>query len=303
MRAFITGAGGYVGEAIIRAFAAAGHEATGLYHSSESEERVRAAGARPIRGDVGEQGDWLADAADHDVVVHAAFDYEAPIETDLAAIDGILSVVGGRLQNRHVIYTSGCWVLGDTGPEPADEDAPVDHPAAVVAWRPAHERQVLQSADETLQTSVVRPGMVYGGSGGLVSRLFETAAGSGAAEHVGDGENRWSLVHRDDLGRLYVKIAEGREGGVFHGVDGAPVEVREAARAASEAAGAGGRTRAVPIEEARESMGPMADALVLDQALVGRRSGEIGWAPERPSFAEAVESAWGEWEEAVRTRA
>jgi nucleoside-diphosphate-sugar epimerase len=193
-------------------------------------------------------------------------------------------------------------VLGDTGPDPADEDAATDHPAAVVEWRPSHERQVLQSADETLQTSVVRPGMVYGGRGGLVSRLFETASGSGAAEHVGDGGNRWSLVHRDDLGRLYVTIAEGREGGVFHGVDGTPVRVSEAARAASEAAGADGRTRAVPLEEAQGSMGPMADALVLDQALAGRRSGEIGWAPERASFVEAAESAWREWEE-VRTPA
>lgn len=303
MRVFITGAGGYVGEAIVRAFAAAGHETTGLYHSAESEERVRAAGAEPIRGDVGERGDWLEAAPDHDVVIHAAFDYDAPVETDLAAIDGILSAVGDRIQNRHVIYTSGCWVLGDTGPEPADEDTAIDHPAAVVAWRPSHERQVLQSADETFRTSVVRPGMVYGGRGGLVSRLFETAAGSGAAEHVGDGENRWSLVHRDDLGRLYVKIAEEREGGVFHGVDGAPVRVRDAACAAAEAAGAEGRTRAVPIEEARESLGPLADALVLDQALIGRRSAEIGWAPERASFVVAAESAWREWEEGVRTPA
>lgn len=295
MRVFVTGAAGYVGSAIARAFVDAGHEVTGLHHSPGSAGRVSALGARPVQGDVADPGSYRATAEGHEAMVHVAFDYGSPVETDLAAIDTLLGIGREEVGNRQMIYTSGCWVLGDTGERAAGEDAPVEDPAEIVAWRPAHEAQVLGSADETFVTSVVRPGMVYGGRGGLVSRFFESAETDGAAAYVGDGANRWSLVHREDLGRLYVKIAESRAGGVFHGVDGTPVRVAEAARAASEAAGAGGETRSIPLDEARKEMGPMAGALVLDQALETKRAGDVGWSPTHPSFLDSVEAAYAEW--------
>lgn len=295
MRVFVTGAAGYVGSAIARAFVEAGHDVTGMHHSPESEERVAGLGAVPVAGEIARGSGWKDAAADQDVVVHAAFDPGDPAGTDRAAIDALLEHSRAAVEERRLIYTSGCWVLGDTGDVPAAEDAPVDRPAEVVAWRPAHERAVLEAGGGAFVTAVVRPGMVYGGRGGLVNRFFETAVHEGAVAHVGDGTNRWSLVHRDDLGRLYVGIAEAGARGIFHGVDGRPVEVAEAARAASEAGGAGGRTIEVPVEEAREEMGPVADALILDQALATERAGEVGWEPRWSSFLDRVEDAWDAW--------
>ncbi|MDX1661286.1 MAG: NAD-dependent epimerase/dehydratase family protein [Gemmatimonadota bacterium] len=297
MRVFVTGASGYLGQAIAAAFVHGGHEVTGLHHSAESVERVREAGARAIQADVARPSDYIDVAKGHDVLVHAAFDYEAPVETDLTAIDALRQVVRDSVENRHMIYTSGCWVVGETGPQPVDEtSASTDEPADAVAWRPAHERQVLGGGDETAITTVVRPGMVYGGSGGLVVRFFESAASKGAAEYIGDGENRWSLVHRDDLGRLYVAIAENRAGGMFHGVDGMPIKVIDAARAASHAAGADGQVARVPLEEARQELGPVADAVTLDQALVTSRGEEVGWTPTHRSFVTNAATAYEEWQ-------
>lgn len=296
MRVFVTGASGYVGSAISAAFLEAGHEVTGLYHSSRSGDRVRELGAEAVQGDISDPSTFESAARDHDVYVHAALDAENAAEADEAAIEAFLRLTGAAANQpaRMLLYTSGCWVLGDTGDEPAGEDAPTDHPAHVVAWRPRHEEIVLAATTPRVPTAVIRPGMVYGGSGGLVSRLFETAAEEGAATYVGDGENRWSLVHRTDLARLYVQVAEKREEGVFHGVDGQPLKVSEVARVASIAAGAG-ETRGVPVDEARERLGPMADALVLDQALVGRRAAEIGWQPARGDFRGAAHEAFIEW--------
>ena len=73
-----------------------------------------------------------------------------------------------------LIYTSGIWVLGPT-PEPAAEDAPLN-PAAIVTFRPAHEQMVLSAAGDGLRTLVVRPGIVYGGSRGIVGDLFRHAS-------------------------------------------------------------------------------------------------------------------------------
>jgi nucleoside-diphosphate-sugar epimerase len=189
---------------------------------------------------------------------------------------------------RQLVYTSGTWVLGDTRGLVAFESSPV-RPARIVAWRPEHEQLVLLAADEGVTPSVVRPGLVYGGKGGLITSYFASAAESGAATFVGNGRNHFSLVYREDLAQLYRLVVEKRGWGIFHGVDGVPLVVEEVARAASEVVGAGGATRSVTAH------GLLAEALTLDQKVGTRRAGELGWKPRFPSFLEGVHSAAAEW--------
>lgn len=295
MRVFVTGATGYIGSAVVGALARAGHDVTGLVHSPGSADVARELGADPVIGAVEDPDTYQDRAAEADALVHLAFDFGAPVETDRAAIETLLDAARGARGERVVVYTSGCWVVGDTGDTPADEDAELD-PPEIVAWRPDHERHVLgASGDDGVVTAVVRPGMVYGGTGGIVTGLSESADRTGAAEFVGSGENRWSLVHREDLAEAYREIVERGAEGVFHVVDASPVRVIDAARAASEAAGAGGEVRSIPLERARESLGPMADALVLDQVLSAQRVRDLGWRPERASFLDAAGGAYREY--------
>lgn len=295
MRVFVTGATGYVGGAVADALVEAGHDVTALNRSPEKDERLERRGLRPFRGDLGDPAGWRAEAGRHEALVHCAFDYEAASEADAAAVDALLDAARSGAPDR-LVYTSGCWVLGDTGDDPADETAPVDSPAEVVAWRPAHERRVLEGTGEGVTGAVVRPGMVYGGHGSLLGELcFAPAEEEGAARCVGDGENRWSTVYRGDLARLYVLLVESGARGVFHGVDGTPLPAARIARAASRAAGAGGAVRHVPVEEARETLDAVADALCLDQALAAGRSREAGWSPVHGSFVQAAELAYREW--------
>jgi hypothetical protein len=53
--------------------------------------------------------------------------------------------------------------------------------------------------------------------------------------------------------------------------------------------------RAVPVEEARKTMGPMADALAMDQIVVAARGVEVGWAPRHPPFLQDAPNAFREW--------
>lgn len=295
MRVFVTGSTGYIGSAVVGALAGAGHDVVGLVHSPGSESTARDLGAEPVVGAIEDPATYEEAAADADALVHLAFDFDTPVETDRAAIETLLDAARGATGERIFVYTSGCWVLGDTGDQPADESAEVD-PPQVVAWRPAHEDHVIgASADDGVVTAVVRPGMVYGGTGGIVTGLFQSAERTAAAEFVGDGWNRWSLVHREDLADLYRRIVEEKAEGLFHAVDGSPARVIEVARTASELAGAGGETRSIPLEDARESMGAMADALVLDQVLSANRARELGWAPARASFLDAAGGAYREY--------
>jgi nucleoside-diphosphate-sugar epimerase len=296
MNILLTGGTGYIGSAVIAELVGAGHRVTALSRSPDKAADLARLGAEPLAGELHDPDSYREAAISADGIVHAAFDYATSVRGDATAVDALLAAARGR---RCVLaYTSGCWVLGDTGEGFADEGAATDRPAELVTWRAGHERRVLEASTDQLSTAVIRPGIVYGGPGGLTAPMFETATNEGAAEVVGDGSNHWSLVHRDDVARLYRAVLEEGASGIFHAVDDAPLTVGEVAAAASRAAGAGGTTRGVPLEQARERFGPMADALCLDQRLAAVRSHELGWQAARSSFVDEATSAHREWVDA-----
>ena len=114
--------------------------------------------------------------------------------------------------------------------------------------------------------------------------LVNVARESGAAWHVGDGENHWPMVHIDDLAALFVLALErAQPGSVFIASEGEAPKMRDIAAAASVAAGAGGETRSWPVGEARAALGPFVDALLLDQQASSAKARELlGWRPTRP---------------------
>jgi nucleoside-diphosphate-sugar epimerase len=107
---------------------------------------------------------------------------------------------------------------------------------------------------------------------------------------IGDGANRWTFVHLDDLAALYVRaLQEAAAGTLLFAAHGAAIRVRDVAEAASRAAGADGKGETVPIEEARKSMGPFADALALDQQISGERAQRmLNWRPQGPPVLEEL---------------
>ena len=175
----------------------------------------------------------------HDVIVHAAIESGPDrLDADRMFID---AVAGPTL-----VYTSVMFVLGNV--DGGDESSPAH------GQRAEHERIVLDAGG-----AVVRPGMIWGGDAWLFAHPIT----------IDGGENRWPLVHRDDVAELDRLIVEQRARGIFHAVS----EVRRARDVFPDAS--------VPLEEAREKLGVFADALALDQNVSAQRSHAIGWQPTR----------------------
>ncbi len=286
MRVFLTGATGYIGSAVADRLRAAGHNLSGLARSETAAGRLTAAGIGPIRGDFSDPKGIGSAARSADGVISLATTYD-PAQ-DGPAIDAILDAMAGS--NKPFVYTSGIWSHGNTGDVVVDETTP-PKPAALVQWRQAVEDRVLHGAKRGIRTVVIRPAIVYGRAGGLPAGFVDSARKEGAARYVGTGQNRWPFVHVDDLADLYLLALErAPAGSLLLGVSGPSHSVRDVATAASRGAGAGGRTTAWPLEEAREKLGAYADALVLDQQASGRRAQEtLGWQPSRPDVLEDIE--------------
>ena len=265
MMLLLTGASGYIGSVVTEKLRAAGHRVLALARSDASARKLEHLGAEPVRGDLRDRAPIERAARRADASIHLAMESSADAPAlDRNAVDAILAGASGK----PFVYTSGIWVLGNTGGRVADETAPLN-PAAIVEWRPAHEQLALGGGG-----IVIRPAMVYGRGGGFVGGF------AASPKVVGTGENRWPFVHVDDLADLYVLALHARPGSLYFAASGPSIPVAEVARHAAR----GAQVEFIPVEEARETMGPMADALTMDQMVSARKAmEELGWAPKEKS--------------------
>ncbi len=166
------------------------------------------------------------------------------------------------------VHSGGTWVYGDT--EGIATGSSPYNPPGIVAWRLDNEKGVLQRGGV-----VVMPGLVYGRGEGLIETFY---ASKDVVPYIGDGGNRWDLVHVDDIADLYVRALNAPKGSVYIGVN----EARPTARQVGEVLAKGKGTRSITIEAARQEMGPIADAFALDQRLSSAKArDELDWRPWR----------------------
>jgi nucleoside-diphosphate-sugar epimerase len=281
---------------VLDALLRGGHTVTALVRHANRGKQLAARGATPAVGDLNVGATWVAAARGQDAWIHAAEEgLPRRVAADRAAIDTILSAARSRGDGAPgvFIYTSGVWVLGSTI-APADEDAPL-HPVEYVAWRPAHEQLVLTGGTELLRTAVVRPGIVYGGSRGIVGDLFKDGA-NGLIRVVGDGSNRWALLYDRDLADLYLRILTSPgAAGLYHASDEGDEPVSDIVESIARNMKTRADVRYIPLDEARAKMGTYADVLALDQTVRSPRARALGWSPTLRSVSGNIPRLAEEW--------
>ena len=267
-----------------------GHDVTALVRNSENAERVSRRGAEAIVGELSKPASYAAAAEAADSIVHTALEpSKRAQEVDRQAIETLLGAAERRAASGHAASftsTSAMWVLGNTSGR-ATEDSPPD-PTPLVTWRLEHERLVLDRNDSRIRTTVIRPGVVYGGARGVFGDLLKDAA-NGLVRVIGNGQNHWACVYDRDLADLYARVATMDEAsGIFHANDEADERIVDIVEAIAAQVKMRPDVRHVPLEEARAKMGPYADALALDQIVRSPRARALGWAPTLHSVAGSV---------------
>jgi len=225
LKIFLTGATGYIGGAIADAALADGHSVTGLARSDEAAAKLKTKGIVPVRGDLHSAASLMEAARTADAVIHAGTTNDG--SADQEAVRIMIGAMHGS--GKPFLYTSGIWVLGDTGGHTVDETAALN-PIPMVAWRPGVEQMVLDAARDGVRAIVIRPAVVYGRGGGIPADFVRSARETGAARYVGTGQNRWPMIHLDDLADLYLRAVEKATAGtLLHAVDNTRFRVQEIA--------------------------------------------------------------------------
>lgn len=289
MRVFVTGGSGWVGGAVSRQLIAGGHEVVALVRSAAAEDRARANGAAPLRGDLNDldrlrQGAETTDAVIHCGFVHDFSNYMASVETDKRAIEALGAALAGS--GRPLLVTSGLGVTRRGAL--ASEDDPADTSRVPRVSEPV----ALPFAEQGVRVGVVRlPPTVHGsGDHGFVASLIGMAREKGVSAYVGSGDNVWAAVHRDDAARVFVlALEQGEAGERYHAVAEQGVPFRSIAEVI-------GRKLGVPVKsvepgEAGEALGWMAPFVQFDVPTSSAWTRQrLGWTPAGPSLLDDLEN-------------
>ncbi len=301
----MTGAFGFVGQAVVRRLAAAGHEVRAL-----SSSRTDAGGLpvrEVVRADVRDSAALAPAVAGVDAVCHLAaltrgresvVDPQAHRAVNLGGTVALLDALRdgpGRAGVRPlVVFGSTAAVYGAPERQPIDESAEPAPGSPYGESKLAAERELAGRAAAGEVLAVVLRCFNAAGAGDVdEARILPRALAVAAGRHPylelnGDGSVVRDFVHVDDVAEAYLQALDAREEAAAHGgcrvynVGATPASMREVVAAVERLTG-----RPVPVR--RRPALPESPRLVSDCSRIGR---ELGWRPERSALDRLVTDAW-----------
>ena len=291
MRVFVTGGSGFVGTAIVEDLIRAGHRVLALARSDASADKLRSAGAEVKSGDLADLDGLRRAALEADAVIHAAFqldlaDWAKGGELDRRAIEAIGAAIAGS--ERLLVVSSGAFGIDTTAlgtQEATEENGPrTGHPRVT-------ETAAAEASARGAKVALLRLGVVHGdGDRHFLPALIAVARGKGISAYVGDGTQRWPVVHLRDAAEAYrLTLERGAPGARYHAVAEGGIPIRDIASVVA-------RKLDIPLvalssEEAAAHFGPLALFVGTDRPTASAHTRKaLGWAPHHPGLLEDLET-------------
>ena len=289
MRIFVTGATGFIGSVLVPELIQAGHQVLGLTRSQAGADKLSAAGAEVLHGNLEDLDSLRKGAADSEGVIHLAFSHDfSQFEKNAAderkAITALGEVLAGS--DRPFVVTSGTAIAAGVDGKPSTETSPKS------SWNPRAglETAVKEATERGVKTSIVRLAQIHDThKQGLVPYFLAVTRQKGVSAYLGDGSNRWPAAHVTDTARLYRLAFERAEpGAIYHAVDEEGVTMK----AIAEAHGRGLNVPVVSIrpEDAEAHFGWLAVFAKMDMPSSSRLTQEkLNWKPVGPDLITDLE--------------
>jgi dihydroflavonol-4-reductase len=167
MKAFVTGATGFLGSHVARVLAEQGAELRLLIRSSSNPKNIQGLKAERVVGDLRDPASLEKAMASCDVVFHVAADYRLwvrdPEQMYRANVEGTRAILQATRNNRvrRVVYTSSVATMGFTSNgQPADENSPVSLDNMIGHYKRSKfmaEQVATQAARSGMDVVVVNP--------------------------------------------------------------------------------------------------------------------------------------------------
>jgi nucleoside-diphosphate-sugar epimerase len=302
-KVLVTGANGYIGNAVAKAFRRAGWTTYGAIRRNADAHDLASHEIHPIMGSPDDLS-FIANLGEvsFDVIVSNTEDIRdaaAHFKKVRTMLDAILARPEQAGTRPLVMFTSGCKDYGkmdkkhgDLGLAPHTEASPINPPAPLV---PRCDFGVsLLNDDHTLYDAVVlRPTIVYGNASSHYGSLFDLASNSkGVLLLKADPDAIMHSLHVDDCGDAYVALAEHpRREDIIQQAFNISNPMYERARQVGEALA---RSYGLALEfEVPERVAPMSGdvhSLANFWQWVGsdRIRAVTGWETQRPTFVDGI---------------
>ena len=277
MNALVTGGGGFLGLAIVRALRARGDTVRSL--SRQEHPALRELGAEHVRGDVADAAAVSTAAAGCDIIFHVAAKaglagpYADYHRANVVGTENVLTACRAHGIRRLVHTSSPSVVFNGQDMEGVDESAP--YPAHFEAHYPhtkaLAEQLVLKANSPALATVALRPHLIWGpGDNHLLPRLVARAK-SGQLRRIGTQPKLVDTVFITNAADAHLLAADALAPGAacagkaYFISNGDPIALWEMVNQMLAAAGLPPVTRSVPA--------PVALALAWGFETVARMSG------------------------------
>ena len=284
MRIFVTGAPGFIGSAVVPELIKAGHQVLGLTRSEAGAEKLRAAGAEVLHGNIEDLDSLRKGTESADGVIHLAFNHDwSQREKNAADERKAITALGEALvgSNRPLLVTSGTALTVCVDGQPSTEASPIS------SWNArSHLEAILQEfTGRGVTTIIVRLPQVHDTrKQGIVPYITAVAREKRVSAYVDDGSQRWSAAHVSDVARLYRLAFEKAEpGAIYHAVDEEGVSVKRIA----EALGRGFNIPVVSLEpeQAQAHFGMFGPLVMLDMPSSSAFTRQtLNWTPTGPGL-------------------
>lgn len=297
MRVFVTGATGFVGNAIVKALLQRNHEVVGLVRDVSRGKSLEKLGVTLVAGDMLEPASYEQVVPTVDGVIHAA---QLPIQgrftmpkvKTMEQADILMTQVLSKACLEHdkkFLYTSSTLAYGDQGDRWVTEQSPLHAPPIAEAHEQLVKSLLSMHREQNLRVNMIAPGWVYG-PGGLFKQSFYDTQKKGQLSIFGAGKNYWSPIHVDDLAAGYALAIESEEyGEVYNVTDDQPMPMRDITNLFTDALGVK-RVSSMPLWLLKLILGaPLVDSLAISFRVKNDKAKQkLGWQPRYASFKDGI---------------